>query len=266
MQVDGPAPANTPTLLARDAQGEVEASSARTRTGRFGWPARGDGVRQFPSPRPSADEADLAGTAGRRRRDSRPGKGWHHIAVSYRFGDPKSIRGWIDGKPQPGGSGIVGGETSRPPVVDDDEVWIGSSMRGSAANSFRGSIDAVAVHRRVLDDTTLKARYKRQGRGRDGRSPRAGGHARARAFAARARGRPAPRSVPGAHPLAQRRRGGPGRNLAGRDRPVPAGPDPVTIRRLGIREDGSEPVLTRIAADVRLEPGTRAGSWSGRAV
>lgn len=92
----------------------------------------------------------------------RPGKTWHHIAIAYRFGDPKSIRGWIDGQPQ-GGGWDMGGETAEAPVVDDDAIWIGSSRGGAAANSFRGSLDAIAVTRKRLDDAELKTRYRRFG-------------------------------------------------------------------------------------------------------
>jgi len=50
-----------------------------------------------------------------------PGTGWHHVAVSYTFGEPDSIRGYIDGRPV-GGAWDFGGPTTKPPVVDDDEV------------------------------------------------------------------------------------------------------------------------------------------------
>lgn len=206
---------------------------------------------------PSADEADSHWHRWTTKKGFKPGKGWHHIAVSYRFGDPKSIRGWIDGKPQPGGWDM-GGETSRPPVVDDDEVWIGSSMRGSAANSFRGSIDAVAVHRRVLDDTTLKARYKRQG-----------GEAETVV-------RPAPAVMPELGPLPPGRvavvlheaypehtrwlnegEAVPAETLRGEIDLFLLDRIPLRFDALGIREGWKAPVLARIAADVRLEPGTR---------
>ena len=91
-----------------------------------------------------------------------PGKGWHHIAVAYRFGDAKSIRGWIDGKPQ-AGDWDMGGATGEAPVVDDDAVWIGSSRGGAAANSFRGSLDAIVVHRQLLDDAGMKTRFRFNG-------------------------------------------------------------------------------------------------------
>ncbi|MFT5469569.1 MAG: mono/diheme cytochrome c family protein [Verrucomicrobiales bacterium] len=88
--------------------------------------------------------------------------GWHHVAVAYRFGESKSIRGWIDGKPSEG-SWDLGGEAGVKPMVDDDAVWIGSALGGNGGNSFRGWLDAVAVHRAVLDDKTMAARFKRVG-------------------------------------------------------------------------------------------------------
>jgi len=80
--------------------------------------------------------------------------GWHHVAVTYRFGDPESIRGWLNGKPTDG-TWDMGGPTNEPPVVDDDEIRIG--------NGFAGMLDAVAIHRKVLDDATLAARFNRVG-------------------------------------------------------------------------------------------------------
>ena len=80
--------------------------------------------------------------------------GWHHIAIAYRFGDPESIRGFVNGEPTDG-KWDMGGPTKEPPVVDDDEVRIG--------NGFKGLIDAVAIHREILSDTTLAARFHRVG-------------------------------------------------------------------------------------------------------
>lgn len=74
---------------------------------------------------------------------------WHHVALMYRFGDSKSIQGVVDGK-SVGGSWDMGGATDRPPVVDDDELWIGSSMGGSAGNSLRGAIDELAIYREMV--------------------------------------------------------------------------------------------------------------------
>ncbi|TWT91877.1 DUF1553 domain-containing protein [Neorhodopirellula pilleata] len=83
--------------------------------------------------------------------------GWHHIAVGYQFGDPESIRGWIDGQ-RVEGVWDMGGATKLPPVVDEDEVWIGSASRGNNSNSFSGWIDEVAVHRMILSDDVLATR------------------------------------------------------------------------------------------------------------
>ncbi len=89
------------------------------------------------------------------------GFGWHHIAVTYRFGDPESICGYLDGEPVKG-SWDMGGATTRPPVVDDDEIWIGSSMSGHPANSLEGMVDQVAVYREVLSPEVLKSRFHYQ--------------------------------------------------------------------------------------------------------
>ncbi|MEZ5940071.1 MAG: DUF1553 domain-containing protein [Planctomycetaceae bacterium] len=80
--------------------------------------------------------------------------GWHHIAVTYKFGDPKSVRGYVDGV-KTDGVWDMGGATTEAPVVDDDEVRIG--------NSYTGMLDAVAVHRAALDDKILTARFNRLG-------------------------------------------------------------------------------------------------------
>lgn len=88
--------------------------------------------------------------------------GWHHIAIAYRFGEPKTIRGWVDGQPTDG-TWDLGGETKDPPIVDNDDVWIGSSLGGNPGNCFKGLLDAVAVHRALLDDKTMAERFNRVG-------------------------------------------------------------------------------------------------------
>src|SRR6056297_3660779 len=83
--------------------------------------------------------------------------GWHHIAVTYRFGDPDSIQGWINGQPTDG-TWDMGGPTQEPPVVDDDEIRIGER--------FAGLLDAVAIHQSTLGSKTLAARFNRVGKER----------------------------------------------------------------------------------------------------
>jgi hypothetical protein len=85
---------------------------------------------------------------------------WHHVAVSYTFGNPDTLRGWLDGK-RVRGDWDMGGATKSPPVVDNDAVWIGSSQGGNPGNSFRGLLDEIAIHRGIVPDETLRSRYRR---------------------------------------------------------------------------------------------------------
>lgn len=182
-----------------------------------------------------------------------PGSGWHHIATSYKFGDNKSIRGWIDGKPVIG-IWDMGGESNEAPVVDDDAVWIGSSMGGSASNSFRGWLDDIAVFREITNDATMATRYRREGP-----EPIVG---------------PAPETMPELGPLpAGRVSFSFHEGLATHDRwprgteTVPAAvaqwtSETFLLPRLplryddwGIREGWKAPVLARLAAEIKLPPG-----------
>ena len=88
-----------------------------------------------------------------------PATGWHHVAISYTFGEPDSLRGYVDGRPV-AGAWDLGGATTAPPVTDDDEIWIGSSLGGSAASSFVGLLDNVAIHRRGLPPDRIAARWQ----------------------------------------------------------------------------------------------------------
>jgi hypothetical protein len=88
-----------------------------------------------------------------------PDGNWHHVAATYTFGSGKSIRGYIDGR-EVAGTWDMGGATDKGPVVDDDELWIGSSLGGSAASTFNGLIDEVAIYRTALDPQRIAARYQ----------------------------------------------------------------------------------------------------------
>src|SRR5262245_5769358 len=88
-----------------------------------------------------------------------PGSGWHYVAVSYQFGRGDSIRGYVDGRPTKG-TWDRGGQSDEPPVVDDDQVWIGSAINNSASNSFIGGIDEVAIYRTALPAERIAARWK----------------------------------------------------------------------------------------------------------
>lgn len=84
--------------------------------------------------------------------------GWHHIAVTYLFGEPDSLRGYIDGERVEGKWEDYGGATKEPPVVDNDELWIGSSMGGSASSTLQGWLDEVALYRTALAPERIKLR------------------------------------------------------------------------------------------------------------
>lgn len=89
-----------------------------------------------------------------------PGSGWHHIAVSYTFGKPKSITAWIDGKKAAGGTWDMAGETTAPPVQDTDDVLIGTGNGGGAGNTLSGALDELALYRELIPDATLASRYQ----------------------------------------------------------------------------------------------------------
>jgi hypothetical protein len=86
-----------------------------------------------------------------------PGSGWHHVAVTYTFGKGASLRAYLDGEPVKG-AWDMGGQTDAAPVVDDDELWIGSSMNGKAG--LNGLLNEVAIHRRALSPQDISRRFK----------------------------------------------------------------------------------------------------------
>lgn len=89
-----------------------------------------------------------------------PGSGWHHVAVSYSFGKPKSISAWVDGKKAAGGTWDMAGETTEPPVSDADDILLGTGNGGGAGNTLNGALDEVAVYRDLLPEVTLAQRYE----------------------------------------------------------------------------------------------------------
>ncbi len=84
---------------------------------------------------------------------------WHHVAISYKFGEPASIQGFVDGESTKG-KWDMGGETTLPPIHDDDAVWIGSARGGDPGNSLVGSVDDVRIFRSIVSASDLKARRK----------------------------------------------------------------------------------------------------------
>ncbi|EDL59387.1 hypothetical protein PM8797T_29603 [Gimesia maris DSM 8797] len=180
--------------------------------------------------------------------------GWHHIAVTYQFGKPDSIQGWIDGRPTDGAWDLQGA-TKAAPVVDNDQVWIGSSMGGNTSNSFNGWVDAIAVYRTRLNNKVITSHFHRLG------GPRTVG--------------PAPEKMPEISDVP------PGKvlvtfseSMPASDRWLNAGEKwpqetsrwlgtefllpriPLRYDDWGIRSSWKAPLLVRMAADVKLKPGT----------
>jgi len=88
-----------------------------------------------------------------------PGDAWHHVAVTYVFGKPDSLRGYLDGEPI-SGTWDLGGKTTGPPVVDNDEVWIGSTLGGNPGTTLPGRLDEVAIYRTALAPVRLAAHFR----------------------------------------------------------------------------------------------------------
>ena len=85
---------------------------------------------------------------------------WHHVALSYTFGKPKSIIAYIDGTKVTAGKWDIGGATTAAPISDADDIIIGTGNGGSASNSLHGAIDNLAVYREIVPDTILRNRYQ----------------------------------------------------------------------------------------------------------
>lgn len=85
---------------------------------------------------------------------------WHHVAVSYTFGSRSNPRIWIDGQVSDGFWDMGEKTHFHPPVVDNDQLWIGSSMGGNSGSSFTGGIDELAIFRRELSDREIAERFQ----------------------------------------------------------------------------------------------------------
>ena len=85
--------------------------------------------------------------------DGRP----HRLAIAYTFGEPDSLRAYLDGRAT-GGVWDMGGATAKPPVTDDDDLWIGSAMGGSPGSTFPGRIGRLSLYRSILSESEMTRR------------------------------------------------------------------------------------------------------------
>ena len=81
----------------------------------------------------------------------------HRLAFTYTFGEPDSLRAFLDGT-ETGGQWDMGEATTKPPFTDDDDLWIGSAMGASPGSTFRGAIGPVRLIRGALSEEELTYR------------------------------------------------------------------------------------------------------------
>ncbi|MEQ1859984.1 MAG: DUF1553 domain-containing protein [Chthoniobacteraceae bacterium] len=189
--------------------------------------------------------------------------GWHHVAIAYEFGKPESIKGWIDGQAT-AGKWDADGPTADPPVVDDDDVWIGTSLNGNTGNSFIGMIDMVAIHRQRVPDAEMASRFQRKGgplvvAPAKAEMPKLGPIAGGKVLVQFSEGLAAFNRWPGAAEMpAETERWMSDVFLLPRI--------PLRHDDWGIRSDWKAPLLLRLAADVELPQGSRRFLLRARAL
>ncbi len=84
------------------------------------------------------------------------GLDWHHVAVTYTFGDPTSVMLYVNGRMQLF-SGKWEKSTLRGPVQRPGDLQIGGDK-----GWYRGRLDALTLHRGVLNSAAFEPRYALQ--------------------------------------------------------------------------------------------------------
>lgn len=79
---------------------------------------------------------------------------WHHVALTYTFGTGDEVEAWIDGTPT-AGEWDMRGNSPAPPVVDNDDLWVGASMKGG--HLFPGQISELTITRGTLPLEEIEA-------------------------------------------------------------------------------------------------------------
>ncbi len=83
--------------------------------------------------------------------------GWHHFAVTYEFGDPESLRLYLDGRRQPGSW-----TSTLEPCLDQSPAENDSPLRfmsPSGTTRITGSITEAKVSRKALQDNEMAERF-----------------------------------------------------------------------------------------------------------
>jgi hypothetical protein len=89
-----------------------------------------------------------------------PGEDWHHIAVTYTFGKPESMKAWINGVEL---EGKWSAPSERGPRQSDEDLWIGGDAGVNPETQFPGRLDEIAIFRTTLTTENVKARARRDG-------------------------------------------------------------------------------------------------------
>lgn len=88
--------------------------------------------------------------------------GWHHLAFTYKFGDPESAKWLIDGTETPGvwkyWDGSAGGGTEIP-STNDLPLQIGRQL-SSSPGYFTGALDEVMIYGRALSTEEIESFYE----------------------------------------------------------------------------------------------------------
>ena len=83
--------------------------------------------------------------------------GWHHVALTYKFGDGSTMKGYVDGDLVTGAWSHGGSDA---PYQNDEDIWLGSAQSGFEYATIHGGIDEVAVYRTALSDERILAHYE----------------------------------------------------------------------------------------------------------
>ena len=88
-------------------------------------------------------------------------EGWHHVAMTFTFGDADTIKMFVDGEEWLGEwlERSDFGDGNDAPFESNEDLWIGSAQDGATSSSFPGQIDEAALYRAYLSGDDILAHY-----------------------------------------------------------------------------------------------------------